>query len=108
MSAPAYRFGPRQGGRSSSRIDWERVGRIALVIVFIAVLLSYVRPALGLYGSWHESREQSHKLAELKRENKDLQLQAQYLSGSSAAEHAARERGMVASGEAPYRVELSR
>ncbi len=43
----APRSGP--GGAPASRIQWDRVARIALVLVLFAVLASYVKPAINVY-----------------------------------------------------------
>ena len=51
--APAAAVGPPPGegprrGRGASRIQWDRVGRIALSLVLLAVLYSYFNPVIDL------------------------------------------------------------
>lgn len=74
------------------------------MIVFLAVLLSYVRPILNLYGSWRESKQQGQELVQLKHENQRLRTQAEGLQSGTAAERAARTQGYYRTGEAPYSV----
>src|SRR4029453_8321421 len=38
----------------ATRIDWDRLGRIVLVLVLFAVLLSYLGPTLHLVGTWRD------------------------------------------------------
>lgn len=103
MSAPtpAYRIAPRRsrGGRPVSRVDWERLGRIALVIVLFAIVILYVNPLVNFVDAWRDSRAESAQLAELKAENAKLRERAATLSDPGAAERGAREIGMVAPDE---------
>lgn len=101
MSAPAYRIAPRRSraGRPASRIDWERAGRIALVIVLFAILVLYVNPFVNFVDAWRDSRTESAQLAGLKAENQKLRERAETLSSPDAAELGAREIGMVAPDE---------
>lgn len=104
MSARSYRVAPRpqSAGRPSSRVDWERLGRIALVIVFCLVLAWYVSPVLNFVGAWKDSRTQGAQLQELKQENAELKARAATIDSPAAAERGARRLGMVAQGEQPY------
>ena len=108
QSPAGYRLRPaprsRSRGRPASRIRWDKVGRVALVIVLFLVLASYVGPALDFVDSWRDSRSEHASLAELQEESSKLRQRIATLDGSDAAERAARKQGLVAVGEAPYTI----
>jgi cell division protein FtsB len=97
---PAPRSARR--GRGRSRIHWDRVGRIALLILFCAVLLSYINPLVNFVDAWKDNRAEKAQLRELQAENARLRQRIVALDNPAAAEQAAREMGMVAVGEGPY------
>jgi len=108
VSSQTYRarVAPRRGGarRPASRIQWDRFGRIVLVIVLLVVLLSYIRPALHVFDTWRESKAADQRLTELKAEHEQLDKRAEALSSPAAAIREARELGMVGPGETAYTV----
>jgi cell division protein FtsB len=93
---------PRRGGRRATRINWERLGRVALVLVLAAVVVSYVSPSLNLFDAWRDSKSERSRLVDLERENKRLQERIAELGVPDAAERAARRGGMVTASELPY------
>ena len=97
---PAPRSRARR--RGTGRVNWDKVGRVALVIVLVAVLASYVGPSLNFLDAWRDSKAEGANLAEAKREYERLRQRIATLSEADAAERAARRNGMVAVGEAPY------
>ena len=104
MSARAYRVAPRRRarGRPASRIHWDKLGRVVLVIVLFGILLSYVNPAVNFIDAWRDSRTQRSELLELRQERDHLAARAAALEDSDAAVRAARKLGMVAEGERSY------
>lgn len=103
MSARSYRvYRTRPRGRARSRIDWDRLGRIALVLVLFAVLLSYLNPIVNLADAWRDSRSERDRYGELARENQELRERAAALSDPDAVEREARGLGMVEPGERSY------
>jgi cell division protein FtsB len=96
---PAPRSRRRSGG---SRIRWDRLGRIALVVVLFAILASYINPVVNFVDAWSDSRAERDSLTELRQENKKLRERIAGLDGPGAAERAARKLGMVAEGERSY------
>ena len=98
------RIAPRRAGgqRPASRIQWDRVGRIVLVLVLFAVLASYVNPTLELFHTWRDAGAAEQRLAELKAENQRLERRAEELKTPAAALREARKLGMVAEGEQAY------
>jgi cell division protein FtsB len=101
-----YRLRPaprtaRRGGRRT-RIHWDRLGRVALLIVLAAVLLSYINPVVNFVDAWKDNRTEKAQLRELAAENERLRERIGVVDGPAAAEHAARRIGMVAEGEGAY------
>ena len=106
QAARGYRMRPaprkRKRGRGASRINWDRVGRVALVLVLIAILASYINPSLNFIDAWQDSKAEHANLAELKHENEKLRRRIATLGEDGAAERAARKNGMVAVTEGAY------
>jgi cell division protein FtsB len=80
-------------------VDWERVSRVALVLVLFAILVLYVNPVVNFIDAWRDSHAESEQLAELKSENATLRERAEILSEPDAAERGARKLGLVEPGE---------
>ena len=78
------------------------MGRIALVLVLLAILASYVKPALNFFDAWRDSKAEHASLAQLTKENQQLRQRMTQIQGPDAAERAARKLGMVAAGEGSY------
>ena len=57
-------------------MDWERLGRIALVLVLFAILVLYMNPVVNFVDAWSDSRAESEQLADLKGQNEDLRERA--------------------------------
>jgi cell division protein FtsB len=100
---PRYRARvvPR-GSSRASRIRWDRLGRVCLVLDFFAVLVSYIGPTLNVFESWRESKASEGRLAELKAEDKRLARQADQLDSPAATMAEARKLGLVGAGEQAY------
>jgi len=103
-----YRLRPtprsRSRGRPASRVHWDKVGRVTLVIVLFLVLASYVGPGLKFFDAWRDSRSEHASLAQLREVNAQLKQRIASLDGSDAAERAARKQGLVMLGERPYTI----
>jgi cell division protein FtsB len=91
------------GGRSAGRgIRWDRVSRVALLLVFGMVLALYVGPARSYLDTVKESHEHGAKVRALERENQRLRARRAALSDPRSLELEARRRGMVRQGERAY------
>lgn len=97
-----YRVAPRSRSRRRSRIDWERTGRIALVLVLFLIVALYVNPLAGFVDAWQESKAEKANLVELQQTNQDLKQRVEALSRPGGAEREARKMGMVGEGERAY------
>jgi len=97
---PARR--PRPAARSGpSRIKWDRVGRIALVLVLFAVAYSYLNPAIDLFKTYQSTTAAKAEFHELLKENKRLHREIQSADEPAVVEQVARRQGMVGEGETP-------
>ena len=97
--APRRRVQRRVG---PSRIRWDRVGRIALVLVLFGVMVSYLNPMVNLLEAWQGSKSNDQQLAQLKQERLELTKQLREASSPASLEREARRLGMVKPGEHAY------
>jgi cell division protein FtsB len=91
--------------KTAARIHWERVGRIALLVVLVGVLALYVNPLRSYVTTWNESKSRNADVAQLERENARLRARRAELRDDRALEREARRLGMVRPGERAYVVE---
>jgi cell division protein FtsB len=108
MSSRAY-AAPRRAPRrrvqrriGSSRVRWDRVGRIALVLVLFGVMVSYLNPLVGVLEAWQGSKSSDSQLAQLKQERVELTNELRDASSPATLEREARRLGMVRPGEHAY------
>ena len=110
QSASGYRLRPaprsRSRGRPASRVRWDKVGRVVLVIVLFLVLASYVSPALNFLDAWRDSRSEHGALADLRDESARLKERIAKIDTPDVAERAARRQGLVKPGEKPYTIDF--
>ena len=85
-----------------SRIRWDKLGRIVLVLVLFFVLVSYLNPLVNLVQAWQGSKSSNAQLAQLKQERLQLKEQLRDVSSPAALEREARRLGMVQPGEHAY------
>jgi cell division protein FtsB len=91
---PAARSGP-------SRVKWDRIGRIALVVVLAAVLYSYLNPAIDFVKTYTATTAAKAQLHELLHENTRLHDSVQSADDPIVIDGRARAQGMVGEGETP-------
>jgi cell division protein FtsB len=97
----------RQRARARPRagkggIRWDRVARLSLLLVLIAVLLSYVGPATKYLRAWGLAKQTSTELQGLRRDNERLRTRAKKLHKLGTVELQARASGMARPGERVY------
>ena len=97
--APSRRVRRRVG---PSRIRWDRVGRIALVLVLFGVMVSYLNPMVNLLQAWQGSKASDQQLTQLQRQKAELTQQLREVSSPATLEREARKLGMVKPGEHAY------
>jgi hypothetical protein len=84
------------------RVRWDRLGRLALLGVLVALVYLYAAAGLRLLSSWHQAGHDRAAVSALEREHRVLERQHQLLSGQPTIEAEARQLGMMHGNEQPY------
>jgi hypothetical protein len=92
MASSSYAARPRiaRGG-----LRWDRIGRVALVLVLGLVLLLYIGPLRSFYSTWQEGHSKRAYVQRLMRENQRLEARRRALGDPRRLEAEARRLGMV-------------
>jgi cell division protein FtsB len=90
--------------RQPLRLRWERIGRVALVIVLAVVIGLYVQRTLTYLSVRSEASQQQAIMHRLSRQNARLVQEENALNNPAMIEKDARALGMVLPGERPYSV----
>jgi cell division protein FtsB len=90
--------------RQPLRLRWERIGRVALLIVLAVVAGLYIQRALTYLSVRGQTSQQQAIVNQLQRQNAKLIRQQNALNNPAAIAQAARALGMVRPGERPYAV----
>ena len=98
---PAARSAVPRRAAGASRVNWDRVGRIALTLVLAAVLYSYLNPAIDFVKTYTATTAAKAQLHELQHENTRLHNRVQSADDPIVIDRMARAQGMVAEGETP-------
>lgn len=102
MTARAYAARPSPGRRRRTRVNWDRLGRVVLVVVLFAVLASYLNPVVNFVDAWRDSKSTKQELQDLAVENAQLRARAADNSTDAVMVREARKLGMVRPGERSY------
>ena len=81
---------------------WERVGRIALLVVFVVVVGLYVQHTLAYLSTRTQADQQQSVVQSLARQNAQLRAEQRSLNNPATIIRDARGLGMVRPGERPY------
>jgi hypothetical protein len=87
--------------RSASRINWDRVGRVALTFVLAAVLYSYLNPMIDFVKTYKATGAAKVQLHEAQRENDRLHWRIQHSDDPIVLDEKARGQGLVGPGDTP-------
>lgn len=99
---PAARPAATALGAAAMRVRWDRVGRVALLLLLLVVALLYVGPARTLLSTWQDSNAKQAQVQTLEREHERLLERATALKDPRTVESEARRLGMVRPGERSY------
>ena len=105
MPMPPARTAPRQPASladAAARVRWDRVGRVALLVVLAGVVLLYVGPATSYVSAWREAKRQRAEVVRLEREHRALRSEHRALRDPRTLERRARALGMVRPDERSY------
>jgi cell division protein FtsB len=83
-------------------IRWDRVSRVALLVVLLGMLFLYVGPARSYWSTVQEAKHRRAEVTRLKHENAKLRARRAALRNPAALEREARRLGMVRPGEKSY------
>jgi cell division protein FtsB len=81
---------------------WDRVGRLAMIVVIIALLVLYVRSGISLWNAWQTSHVDTAKVKALEAQHARLEGQRGPQHEPSAIEAQARRLGLAHRGEKTY------
>ncbi len=101
---PAAARAPRLRA-SRPQIRWDRIGRIALLLVLLGVIALYVNPLRSWWSTRAESAQRGAEVTKLERENRALRERRAQLKDPRMLENEARRLGMVKPGERAFVVE---
>ena len=101
---PKPRARARQRGvrRHTQGIRWDRVARTMLLVVLLAVLVSFLGPATKYVRTWQLARETRGEVRQLKSDNDRLRREARILKDPQQVQLRARQLGMARPGERVY------
>ena len=88
--------------RPSRGIRWDRIGRVALLVVIAIVGLIYVQDGIRWWNAHTAAGRQAAIVKGLQRDNAALNSEARSLQQPATIEREARVLGMVQAGEHPY------
>ncbi len=84
------------------RVRWDRVGRVALLLVGVLLIYLYIGPARTYVATWQEAKAKRAEVVELKRERRTLEQRRRALREPRSLEREARRLGMVRPDEQAY------
>lgn len=96
---PAARRNP---GSASSRIKWDRLGRIALVLVIVGLAISYVGPLINLAKTYRQAGVSKADLHIIQAEHAQLERRVKHVQSDAVLRREARRQGMVEPSEQAY------
>ena len=85
-----------------ARIRWDRVGRVALLLVLLLIVYLYVGPVRSWWSTWQDSKAKQAAVTRLERDNAQLRARKAALQTPEALEREARRMGMVRPDERPF------
>lgn len=99
---PRPRQPPRAIAGGARGIRWDRVGRVALLIVLVGVVALYVGPSISFFHTWREAKARRAEVQQLRTENQRLRARRAALNDPRTLEREARRLGLVKPGERPF------
>jgi hypothetical protein len=94
------RAGP--GLRAAGRVRWDRVGRIAMLFVLLALVFLYLGTGFHMLSTWRQSQRTSARVTAMRSEHHRLVTQHNRLSSQANLEEQAKALGMQLPNEQTY------
>jgi cell division protein FtsB len=101
-SAPRTPQRPRVVAGGGRAIRWDRVGRVALLVVLFGVVALYVGPSISFIHTYRDAQSRRGEVQELQRDNQRLRARRTALQDPRTLEREARRLGLVKPGEMPF------
>lgn len=101
-SASSSRSRAARRSALAPRVRWDRVGRVAMLCVLVALLYLYASAGVHMLSSWRQSRRADATVASLRSEHTRLKRQHEALLAPGTLEAEARQLGMMHKNEQPY------
>jgi cell division protein FtsB len=101
-TAPRPQQRPRVVAGGGRAIRWDRVGRVALLVVLVGVVALYVGPAISFVQTYREAHARRGEVRSLQAENDRLRARRKALQNPRTLEREARRLGLVKPGERPF------
>jgi hypothetical protein len=83
-------------------VRWDRLGRVAMLCVLVALLYLYLSAGARMLSTWRQSRHDHALVSTMEREHRSLLSQHETLVRRGTLEAEARRLGMMKPGEQPY------
>jgi len=90
------------GVGAARQVRWDRLARVALLCVLVALAYLYLSAGVHMLSTWQQARRDSSIVAAMQREHSQLERQRETLGSQSTLEAEARQLGMMRKGEQPY------
>jgi cytochrome c-type biogenesis protein CcmH/NrfG len=87
---------------TAARVRWDRLGRLAMLFVLVALLYLYLSAGFHMYSTWGQARKDSASVVALEHEHTRLVRQHEALGRQGTVESEARKLGMRKEGEQQY------
>ena len=87
---------------AAARVRWDRLGRMAMLLVGVALVYLYLSAGIRMFSTWRDARTDRATVAAMEREHERLVHQHEALGRQVTLEVEARGLGMVKRGEQPY------
>ena len=89
-------------GEFAPHVRWDRIGRLALLLVGLLLICLYINPLRTYLATWQEARAKRSEVTQLQREHRALVDRARALRSAGSIETEARRLGMVKPDERAY------
>jgi cell division protein FtsB len=103
-AAPSPRPRNVPGRSAAIRVRWERLGRVALLVVLAAVVALYAEHAASYLSTRAQNARQQAIVQSLERRHAQLVARERTLNNPTTIVRRARQLGMTRTGEQPYAI----
>ena len=87
---------------AGARVRWDRLGRVAMLLVGVALAYLYLSAGIRMLSTWREARSDGATVAAMEREHVKLVRQHEVLGRRGTLEVEARRLNMIKPGEQSY------